>query len=138
MSMIDDSTPTWRQHCNADGLSWMECTQCGFHFEEQEPLEQLLLVAPEESWLPYWNEKELLKYQQQDPDLSRASEMTTQHTWPTTAPLSSSHTLQSLWAQREHLVISLLYRQWVDALGGGENPCLQLVLPRVLVSQVLK
>ena len=33
---------------------------------------------------------------------------------------------------------NLLYRQWVDALGGGENPCLQLVLLRVLVSQVLK
>ena len=41
-----------RQHCNADGLSRMECTQCRFHFEEQEPLEQLLLVTPEESWLP--------------------------------------------------------------------------------------
>ena len=26
----------------------------------------------------------------------------------------------------------------MDALGGGENPCLQLVLPHVLVSQVLK
>ncbi|KAL5463135.1 hypothetical protein EMCRGX_G032011 [Ephydatia muelleri] len=53
---------------------------------------------------------------------------------------SDSHTLQSLWAQREHLIVCrhLLYRQWIDASEGGESTCLQFVLPWVLVSQVLR
>ena len=78
------------------------------------------MITPEDNWLPSWNELELLAYQQQDPDLSKAAVMTEKKTWSTSTPYSDSHTLQSLWAQREHLVVCrhLLYRQWIDASEG--------------------
>ena len=61
------------------------------------------------------------------------------NTLPEHFPQGKSHGLQSLWVQRQPMILhnGILYRQWEDVEGGGRDRHLQLVMPRSLVDVVL-
>ena len=131
------------QHTNADALSRQSCSQCGQAFGEEPrndpalvalvslfPRNDLALVALF-SLFPQWTEEEISTMQQSDPDLKQMMEWLGTNTIPPKCPLDESHTLQSLWAQRQQMQLKsqILYRQWEDVSGAGANKHLQLVIP---------
>ena len=77
--------------------------------------------------------------QQSDPDLKQMMEWLGTNTMPPKCPLDKSHTLQSLWAQRQQMQLKcqILYHQWEDVSGAGANKHLQLVIPREVALKVL-
>ena len=125
------------QHTNADALSRQSCSQCGQAFAE-EPREDPAHVALV-SLFPQWTQEEILAMQQCDPDLKQMMEWLGTNNMPPKCPLDKSHTLQSLWAQRQQMQLKsqILYRQWEDVSGAGANKHLQLVIPREVAPKVL-
>jgi hypothetical protein len=84
------------------------------------------------SLFPQWT----LAMQQSDPDWKQMIELLGTNTM---CLLDKSHTLQSLWAQRQQMQLEsqILYRQWEDVSGAGANKHLQLVIPREVARKVL-
>ena len=99
----------------------------------------VVMETTDNCWTPKWTTGELLHLQKADPDTQQMAEWIKEGTVPGRYPRGVSHRLQTLWLQRQHLIIhkEVLYRQWKDIQGGGLNKCLQLVLPQVLVPSVL-
>ena len=126
------------QHTNADALSRQSCSQCGQTFGE-EPHNDLALVALI-SLFPQWTEEEISTMQQSDPDLKQMKEWLGTNTMPPKCPLDKSHTLQSLWVQRQQMQLKsqILYHQWEDVSGAGANKHLQLVIPREVAPKVFQ
>ena len=58
---------------------------------------------------------------------------------PVAFPQEGSHALQTLWTQRQQLLLKdgILYRKWEDVPGRGRHQHLQLILPQELVPTVL-
>ncbi len=99
-------------------------------------------VSPplDNNWTPNWSRDELRSHQQTDPDLRQVISWLEDKTLPSQCPQGGSHALQSLWAQRQQLVLqdNLLYRRWKDLPNGGKQQTLQFVLPKQLAPVVLK
>ena len=141
------------RHGNADALSRIQCKQCGMHNGSVTPClfhnafgagnsgdlwsgsdvhsEAALSVVPLE------DPKEM---QGSDADLKRVISWIENSSPPAALPSEGSYTLQTLWAQYEHLVIrdGVLFRQWEDVPGKGCNKHLQLVVPRSSIGSVLQ
>ena len=77
--------------------------------------------------------------QRADPNLCPAIQWLENDAIPDVFPRSGSHGLQTLWTQRQQLVLidGILRRRWLDVPGKGLHPHLQLVLPQQLVPTVL-
>ena len=71
--------------------------------------------------------------QRSDADIQRVISWIQNSSPPAALPSEGSYTLQTLWAQYEHLVVRdgvlFSYRQWKDVPGKGCNKRLQLVVP---------
>ena len=89
------------------------------------------------SVVPLEDPKEM---QGSDADLKRVISWIENSSPPAALPSEGSYTLQTLWAQYEHLVIrdGVLFRQWEDVPGKGCNKHLQLVVPRSSIGSVLQ
>jgi len=132
------------KHGNADSLSRSPCTQCGRQESEEEEVAATNLHAYNNhqagSWALLWPPDELQALQRADPDLHPVIEWLTSNCMPTTFPHQSSHNQQTLWAQRQQLVIrdGVLYRKWEDVPGKGCHRSLQIILPKELVPTTLE
>ena len=122
-----------QKHVNADVLSRKPYSQCN---EGDSLLEDQPTVATI-NWFPT---VDLLQQQQADPDLPQMINWLKTDTLPVQFPRHVSHRLQTLWSQRQQLVLrnDLLYRQWEDVPHRGACKRLQLVLPPALVPVVLE
>ena len=125
------------KHSNTDALSRKQCHWCDLTFDE--PLEIFATDCSGDTWLPNWNHSQLCQYQREDLDISTIIQWLENNSLPEQFPKSASHSVQSLWNQRQQLIVQnkLLYRTWEDVLGGGCKKTPQLVLPHKLVSAVL-
>jgi len=133
-----------KKHGNADALSRGQCKQCGLQEELSEinttaPLETNQPVHTHVSWAPTWSPHDLKVLQRADPNLCPAIQWLENDAIPDVFPRSGSHGLQTLWTQRQQLVLidGILRRRWLDVPGKGLHPHLQLVLPQQLVPTVL-
>ena len=129
-----------KQHGNADSLSRGHCQQCGEDMELTLDLgSNVVMESTDNCWTPRWTTGELIRLQKADPDTQQMAQWINEGTLPERYPQGISHRLQTLWMQRQHLVIhnEVLYRRWEDVQGGGLNKRLQLVLPQALVPSVL-
>ena len=118
-------------------MSILQSVQSGINFAE-EPREDPAHVALV-SLFPQWTQEVILAMQQSDSDLKQMMEWLGTNTMPPKCPLDKSHTLQSLWAQRQQMQLKsqILYCQWEDVNGAGTNKHLQLVIPREVAPKVL-
>lgn len=150
------------RHGNADALSRVQCKQCGqggVHNGSATPclLHEMLEVSggnsgsggntlPSQldvhseatlSVLPLEDPKEM---QRSDADLQRVISWIENSSPPAVFPSEGSYTLQTLWAQYEHLIVrdGVLFRRWEDVPGKGCNKRLQLVVPRSWIYTVLQ
>ena len=107
-----------KRHGNADALSRNNCEQCGHSFDEpKNPLVNVLTKKLEVSnWAPTWSLEELRAEQKEDNDLCTVINWIMSNSVPTEFPKQSSHTIQTLWNQRNSLVLDqgVLFRQWED------------------------
>ena len=78
--------------------------------------------------------------QKGDADLQQVVSWLLHNNVPINLPTSGSYWLQTLWLQKNHLLLKdgILYRQWLDVPGGGSNRHLQLVVPKLWIRSVLK
>ena len=92
------------------------------------------------SWAPAWSPEEVESFQRADPSLGPVLQWLASDSIPTTFPRDSSHGVQTLWAQRQQLILKegILYRKWEDVPRKGHSQHLQLVLPHELVPTVLE
>ena len=136
------------KHVNADALSRIPCKQCGLQEKlEETPVEAVMATeilsknnSPENgSWAPTWSSEELRTLQQADPGLQPVIQWYTNDAIPVAFPQEGSHALQTLWTQRQQLLLKdgILYRKWEDVPGRGRHQHLQLILPQELVPKVL-
>ena len=90
--------------------------------------------------LPVWTKVELREMQEADPNLGEVIKWLASGSLPVSCPTEANWKLQSLWVQRNFLLLEdgMLYRQWKDVEGNGLHAHLQLVLPANLVSEVLQ
>ena len=125
-----------QKHGNADALSRRPCSQCGEGDALFQDQPTVAMIVPS-NWFPT---VDLLQHQQADSDLSQMISWMKTDTLPSQFPRHVSHRLQTLWSQRQQLVLrdDLLYRQWEDVPHGGACKRLQLVLPATLVPVVLE
>ena len=130
--------PMGKRHGNADALSRNNCKQCGHSFDEpKNPLVNVLKVS---NWAPTWSLEELRAEQKEDSDLCTVINWIMSHSVPTEFPKQSSHTVQTLWNQRNSLVLDqgVLFRWWEDIPRCGNQPTLQFVVPHKLVQCILE
>ena len=136
------------KHVNADALSRIPCKQCGLQEKlEETPVEAVMVteILPKNnstengSWAPTWSSEELRTLQQADPGLQPVIQWYTNDAIPVAFPQEGSHALQTLWTQRQQLLLKdgILYRKWEDVPGRGRHQHLQLILPQELVPTVL-
>ena len=78
--------------------------------------------------------------QDKDADLRQVILWLQHDDFPPVLPKDGSKCVQTLWSQKDHLVLDggVLYRRWEDVPGKGFNPHLQLVIPRTSIQAVLK
>ena len=120
-------------HSNADALS----RRSDGH--RRDALNVSTISSTDDIWLPQWTKEELLTAQQEDPDLKIVLQwMKTK--MPSDFPRHVSRTVQTLWTQRQQLLLvdGVLYREWLDLPGNGSNKRLQMLLPHQLIFDVLK
>ena len=117
-----------KQHCNADSLSRGQCRQCGLEVELET--DEMFPVC-EISLLPAWTNQEVADFQRADTDLEQVIIWLQSGSVPQQCPKDSTWQLQSLWTQCKNLLLKdgILYRQWEDIPGGGQDRYLQLVIP---------
>ena len=131
------------QHTNTDALSRLPCRQCDWRELEEgtaaEEAAQVSTISPSNSWSPSWSGEEFQSSQNADLALHHIIIWLSTKSMPSRLPRGSSTQLQSLWTQRQYLLLKdgILYRHWEDVPGGGLNKKLQLVLPQQLVTEVL-
>jgi len=117
-----------KQHSNADSLSRGQCRQCGLEIELES--DEMFPVC-EISLLPAWTNQEVADFQRADGDLEQVITWLQSGSVPQQCPKESTWRLQSLWTQCKNLLLKdgILYRQWEDIPGGGQDRYLQLVIP---------
>ena len=133
-----------QKHTNADALSCSPCHQCGLTDDPAtgdsagETATQHCSML-QEDWLHSWSPLELRDQQMSDPDLQQMISWKEEST-PDQCPSDSSRVLQSLWAQRQQLVMhnGVLHIRGEDVPNYGAHKRLQPVLPRVLIPTVLQ
>ena len=76
--------------------------------------------------------------QKEDADLQQVVSWLLHNNVPIALPTSGSYWLQTLWLQKNHLLLKdgIHYRQWLDVPGGGSNRHLQLVVPKSWIRSV--
>ena len=116
------------KHSNADAFILKQCPQCDLTFDE--PLEIFTTDCSGDTWLPNWNHSQLCQYQREDRDISTIIQWLENNSLPEQFPKSASHSVQSLWNQRQQLIVH-------NKLRRGSKKTLQLVLLHKLVSAVL-
>ncbi|KAL5510338.1 hypothetical protein EMCRGX_G005867 [Ephydatia muelleri] len=118
-----------KQHCNADSLSRGQCRQCGLEVELET--DEMFPVC-EISLLPAWTNQEVADFQRADTDLEQVITWLQSGSVPQQCPKDSTWQLQSLWTQCKNLLLKdgILYRQWEDIPGGGQDRYLQKSPPR--------
>ena len=138
------------KHSNADALSRIPCKQCGWQEELEKPPVKAVVMATEIlphnnshevwGWTPAWSPEELCTLQQADPGLYPAIQWLINDTVSVTFPHEGSHALQTLWIQRQRLVLKdgILHCKWEDVPGRGCQQHLQLILPQELIPTVLE
>ena len=115
------------QHTNADALSRLPCRQCDWRELEEgtaaEEAAQVSTVSPSNSWSPSWSGEEFQSSQNADLALHQIIIWLSTKSMPSRLPRGSSTQLQSLWTQRQYLLLKdgILYRHWEDVPGGGLN-----------------
>ena len=130
-----------KKHGNADALSRSKCRQCGHSFKPNKPSVNALTENLEASnWAPTWSLEELRAEQNKDCDLHTVISWLTSDLVPPDFPKQSSYTVQTLWNQRNSLVLDqgVLFRQWEDIPNGGHQPTLQLLVPCKLIPSILE
>ena len=130
-----------KQHGNADALSRSNCRLCGLDFVSEEMEETSYgCLSTGVQVLPVWTKIELREMQEADPNLGELTKWLASGSLPVSCPTEANWKLQSLWVQRNFLLLEdgMLYRQWKDVEGNGLHAHLQLVLPANLVSEVLQ
>ena len=141
------------KHSNADALSRLPCKQCGLQTSAPPPDLQDCVAVNESSCIESVDSTALLqeetvcflsvdnpkRLQEGDPDLRQVT-LWLQNGFPSSFPRHGSGWLQTLWAQKDHLMLDggVLYRRWEDVPGKGLNPHLQLVIPRSSIQTVLR
>ena len=90
-------------------------------------------------WSPHWSKEELQTAQQEDPDLKIVAQWL-KTKMPSNFPHHASRNVQTLWTQRQQLVLrdGVLYREWLDIPGNRCDKKLQMLLPQKLIPDVLK
>ncbi|KAL5517939.1 hypothetical protein EMCRGX_G003587 [Ephydatia muelleri] len=118
-----------KQHCNADSLSRGQCRQCGLEVELET--DEMFPVC-EISLLPAWTNQEVADFQRADTDLEQVITWLQSGLVPQQCPKDSTLQFQSLWTQCKNLLLKdgILYRQWEDIPGGGQDRYLQKSPPR--------
>ena len=109
--------------------------------EPKNPLVNVLTKKMEVSnWAPTWSLEELRAEQKEDNDLCTVIYWIMSHSVPTEFPKQSSHTVQTLWNQRNSLVLDqgVLFRRWEDIPRCGNQQTLQLVVPHKLIQCILE
>ena len=134
------------QHGNADALSRLPCKQCGLQEDvenstlssEQEPeVKGVTMISS--TWIQSWTPKEIQSLQANDAALKQIAQWLSTKSLPAKFPQGVHSHLQTLWTQRQYLVLKngIVYRQWEDVPGKGLNKRLQLVLPKEMAAEVL-
>ena len=130
------------QHSNADALSRLPCNQCGLHEEvkdgEQEPgIKEVTMIST--IGMQAWTPEEIQSLQAGDVALNQFSHWLSVNSVPSTFPKGAHSHLQTLWTQRQYLLLKdgILYRKWEDVPGRGLNKRLQLVLPKEMAAEIL-
>ena len=133
------------KHGNADALSRLPCKQCGLEPHPQISLDKELPIEDDVSINAAMAADNRLdsdpkKGQKEDSDLQQVISWLLNNNIPPALPTSGSYWLQTLWSQKNHLLLKngILYRQWLDVPGGGSNRHLQLVVPKSWIRSVLK
>ncbi|KAL5479477.1 hypothetical protein EMCRGX_G023003 [Ephydatia muelleri] len=125
-----------KQHCNADSLSCGQCRQCGLEVELET--DEMFPVC-EISLLPAWKNQEVADFQRADTDLEQVITWLQSGSVPQQCPKDSTWQLQSLWTQCKNLLLKdgILYRQWEDIPGGGQDRYLHLVIPPTHIPRIM-
>ena len=123
------------EHSNADALS----RRPNSHSHERVLAAASFTVNPSSSWVPHWTLDEVRQAQECDPNLGTLCQWMKSGTIPTTFPRHVSRTLQTLWTQRQDIMLEdgVLHRQWKDVPGKGSHRHLQLLLPNQWIPEVL-
>ena len=144
-------------HCNADALSRLPCKQCGLQTSAPPPGLPNPATSPglpdlregdsvdgtalwQEGTVCFLSVDDPKRLQDEDPDLRQVILWLQRNMFPSVFPRHESNWVQTLWSQKDHLVLDggVLYRRWEDVPGKGVNPHLQLVIPKTSIQTVLK
>ena len=137
------------QHSNADALSRLPCKQCGLQTSTPPPgLPDAVkkggsgdgAALLQEGSVCFLSVEDPKQLQDKDADLRQVILWLQHDDFPPVLPKDGSKCVQTLWSQKDHLVLDggVLYRRWEDVPGKGFNPHLQLVIPRTSIQAVLK
>ena len=130
------------KHGNADALSRLPCKQCGLgapppHIDPVEDgnCDDVSNAAMAANTRLDGDPKQ---GQKEDVDLQQVVSWLLSNNIPPALPTSGSYWLQTLWSQKNQLLLKdgILYRQWLDVPGGGCNHHLQLVVPKSWIQSV--
>ena len=118
------------KHSNADALSRSNCSQQDTQdVPINQPIAALVTSLASDNWLGAKSADEIQAAQRADPNLLAVATWLEKGTIPSQFPKNCNQQLQALWNQRHHLLLrdGIVYRQWKDVPGNGENQKLQLV-----------
>ena len=130
------------QHSNADALSRLPCKQCGLQTSIPPPglPDAVKKGGSGDGGSVCFLSVDPKQLQDKDADLRQVILWLQHDDCPPVLPKDGSKCVQTLWSQKDHLVLDggVLYRRWEDVPGKGFNPHLQLVIPRTSIQAVLK
>ena len=137
------------QHSNADALSRLPCKQCGLQTSTPPPgLPDAVkkggsgdgAALLQEGSVCFLSVEDPKQLQDKDADMRQVILWLQHDDFPPVLPKDWSKCVQTLWSQKDHLVLDggVLYRRWEDVPGKGFNPHLQLMIPRTSIQAVLK
>ena len=121
-------------HSNADALS-----RRSYEDGNDSLAVSTISSSNDNIWSPHWSKEELQTAQQEDPDLKIVAQWL-KTKMPSNFPHHASRNVQTLWTQRQQLVLrdGVLYREWLDIPGNRCDKKLQMLLPQKLIPDVLK
>ena len=122
----------WRLHGNADGLSRVPCTQCGYFdgWEKPEVHEDYARTLKQELQSASAESKTMVEMQDESRDIRLVKDWIEGGTRPEYSKVTAeSYMVKSLWAQWSRLVLKddLLCRMW--EVEGSNNTTFQIVMP---------
>ena len=127
------------KHSYADALSRSNCSQHDTQdVQINQPIAALVTSLASDNWLGAKSADEIQAAQRADPNLLAVATWLEKGTIPSQFPKNCNQQLQALWNQRHHLLRDgIVYCQWRDVPGNGENQKLQLVVPKQWISDIL-